>query len=83
MDVGGWLRGLGLGKYEAAFHDNGIDDLGARPDSIQRDGAVKGYERVFCPKLSDLGRSGRVFEVQAWAGSAADRVRPWASLSML
>jgi hypothetical protein len=25
MDVGGWLRGLGLGKYEAAFLDNGID----------------------------------------------------------
>ena len=24
MDVGGWLRGLGLGKYEAAFLDNGI-----------------------------------------------------------
>ena len=26
MDVGGWLRGLGLGKYEAAFCDNGIDE---------------------------------------------------------
>ena len=25
MDVGEWLRGLGLGEYEAAFHDNGID----------------------------------------------------------
>ena len=25
MDIGEWLRGLGLGKYEAAFHDNGID----------------------------------------------------------
>ena len=24
MDVAGWLRGLGLGKYEAAFRDNGI-----------------------------------------------------------
>ena len=26
MDVGGWLRGLGLSKYEAAFRDNGIDE---------------------------------------------------------
>jgi class 3 adenylate cyclase/predicted ATPase len=26
MDVGGWLRGLGFGKYEAAFRDNGIDE---------------------------------------------------------
>src|SRR6516165_7835129 len=26
MDVGGWLRGLGLAKYEAAFLDNGIGE---------------------------------------------------------
>ena len=26
MDVGGWLRELGLGQYEAAFRDNEIDD---------------------------------------------------------
>ena len=26
MDVGGWLRNLGLGKHEAAFHDNAIDE---------------------------------------------------------
>jgi hypothetical protein len=25
MDVGGWLRSLGLGQYEAAFRDNAID----------------------------------------------------------
>src|SRR5262249_9401973 len=27
MDVGGWLRGLGLGQYEAAFRENAIDDM--------------------------------------------------------
>jgi class 3 adenylate cyclase len=26
MDIQAWLRGLGLGQYEAAFRDNGIDD---------------------------------------------------------
>ena len=26
MDVGGWLRSLGLGQYEAAFRDNEIDE---------------------------------------------------------
>ena len=26
MDVGGWLRSLGLGKYEAAFRENEIDE---------------------------------------------------------
>ena len=25
MDVAAWLRGLGLGQYEAAFRDNAID----------------------------------------------------------
>jgi hypothetical protein len=26
MDVGGWLRGLGLGQYEAAFREHAIDE---------------------------------------------------------
>lgn len=26
MDVGKWLRSIGLGQYEAAFRDNEIDD---------------------------------------------------------
>jgi hypothetical protein len=26
MDVGGWLRALGLEQYEAAFRENKIDD---------------------------------------------------------
>jgi hypothetical protein len=25
MDVGGWLRGLGLGQYETDFRDNKVD----------------------------------------------------------
>ena len=25
MDLGGWLRSLGLGQYEAAFRDHAID----------------------------------------------------------
>jgi hypothetical protein len=25
MDIGDWLRGLGLGQYEGAFRDNGVD----------------------------------------------------------
>ena len=26
MDLGNWLRSLGLEKYEATFRDNAIDD---------------------------------------------------------
>ena len=33
MDVGGWLRGLGLGQYETNFRDNKINaDLGLPDD---------------------------------------------------
>jgi hypothetical protein len=26
MDIGGWLRGLGLERYDAAFRENDIDE---------------------------------------------------------
>ena len=26
IDVGGWLRGLGLGQYEATFRENEVDE---------------------------------------------------------
>jgi len=26
MDVAAWLRGLGLGQYEATFRENAVDD---------------------------------------------------------
>jgi hypothetical protein len=25
LDIGTWLRGLGLGQYESAFRDNDVD----------------------------------------------------------
>ena len=30
MDMGGWLRSLGLEQYEAAFRENGIDEQALR-----------------------------------------------------
>jgi hypothetical protein len=33
MDVGGWLRGLGLDRYEAAFREND-DALGIESDDF-------------------------------------------------
>ena len=26
MDIGGWLRSLGLEEYEKAFRENGVDE---------------------------------------------------------
>jgi len=36
MDLGSWLRGLGLQRYEAAFWENEIDDT-VRPGSTGKD----------------------------------------------
>src|SRR5215475_2819793 len=36
MDLGGWLRSLGLGQYEAAFRENGID-LSILPELTDQD----------------------------------------------
>ena len=36
MDIGVWLRSLGLGKYEAAFRENEIDETGSpEPDGTR------------------------------------------------
>jgi SAM domain (Sterile alpha motif) len=36
MDIGVWLRGLGLERYEAAFRENEIDDA-VLPSLTQED----------------------------------------------
>jgi hypothetical protein len=35
MDIGGWLRGLGLERYEQAFRENEID-LRVLPEHAQK-----------------------------------------------
>ncbi|MBR0697827.1 AAA family ATPase [Bradyrhizobium lablabi] len=45
MDVGGWLRSLGLEQYEAAFRDNKIDD-GVLPSLTAEDLKDLGVEFV-------------------------------------
>jgi SAM domain (Sterile alpha motif) len=41
MDLGDWLRSLGLGQYEAAFRENAID-RSVLPDLTDQDLAVCG-----------------------------------------
>ena len=43
MDLGSWLRGLGLGQYEAAFRENAIDP------SILLDLTDQDLEKIWCP----------------------------------
>jgi class 3 adenylate cyclase len=48
MDLGGWLRSLGLEQYEAAFRENGVD-LSVLPDLTDQDleklGVLLGHRR--------------------------------------
>jgi len=44
MDIGGWLRSLGLERYEAAFRENDIDD--AILPSLTAEDGVGGRFRI-------------------------------------
>jgi hypothetical protein len=58
MDLGAWLRGLGLGRYEAAFRENEIDERVLR-SLTQEDlkeigvGAV-GHRRILLDAIAAL-----------------------------
>ena len=64
MDIGGWLRGLGLERYEQAFRDNEID-LRVLPeltaDDLKELGvAAIGHRRLLLKAITDLAtRAGR------------------------
>ncbi len=59
MDVGGWLRNLGLGKYEAAFRDNAIDEQVLRhltAEDLKEIGvATVGDRRKLLAAIAELG----------------------------
>src|ERR1700756_5499882 len=74
MDIGGWLRELGLERYEQAFRDNEIDvrvlpELTA--DDLKELGIVAiGHRRLLLTAIADLS---------AGAGRAATEDVPAAS----
>src|SRR5215470_17675755 len=57
MDLGGWLRGLGLEQYEAAFRENAID-LSILPDLTDQDlekiGVLLGHRRKLLRAIANL-----------------------------
>src|SRR5215468_6825733 len=57
MELGGWLRSLGLGQYEAAFRENAID-LSILPDLTDQDlekiGVLLGHRRKLLRAIADL-----------------------------
>ena len=60
MEVGAWLRNLGLGRYEAAFRENEID-AEVLPDLTDADleklGVVMGHRKRLLKAIADLSSS--------------------------
>ena len=69
MDVGGWLRGLGLGEYEAKFRDNKIDA------DVLADLSNGGLEKLGLP-LGDRKRLLRAIAGLVGLPSAATKFEP-------
>ena len=69
MDVGGWLRGLGLGQYEEQFRDNKIDaDLLPRltVDDLKDIGvSVVGDRRRLLDAIAVIAAAGRPADLPA------------------
>jgi SAM domain (Sterile alpha motif) len=57
MDLGGWLRSLGLEQYEAAFRENAID-AEVLPDLTDQDleklGVLLGHRRKLLRAIANL-----------------------------
>ncbi|HXZ18298.1 MAG TPA: SAM domain-containing protein, partial [Roseiarcus sp.] len=57
MDIGAWLRGIGLGHYEAAFRDNAIDaDLlpDLTDDDLEKLGLPLGHRKRLLKAIANL-----------------------------
>jgi class 3 adenylate cyclase/tetratricopeptide (TPR) repeat protein len=76
MDLGGWLRSLGLEQYEAAFRENGID-LSVLPDLTDQDleklGVLLGHRRKLLRAIANLEGAEKSAPAAVAAAPAAPR----------
>jgi len=75
MDVGGWLRNLGLGQYEALFRENEID-ADILPELTEVDfeklGVPLGHRKRLLRAISGLGAPGTLAETSATGAKPKD-----------
>ena len=83
MDVGVWLRSLGFGQYEAAFHDNEVDDAvlpKLTVDDLRELGvAVVGHRRKIISAIEELSAASSVPAVGVKAAPTQSHVPVGAS----
>ena len=80
MDLGSWLRGLGLGQYEAAFRENAIDPsilLDLTDQDLEKIGVLLGHRRKLLRAIANLDTQ------QASASTVATRQRRTRHLATL
>jgi SAM (Sterile alpha motif) domain-containing protein len=67
MDIGAWLRGLGLGQYETTFRESEID-AEVLPDLTEADldllGVPLGHRKRLLKAIADLGSASRRQDVE-------------------
>src|SRR5215467_9758539 len=75
MELGGWLRSLGLEQYEAAFRENAID-LSVLPDLTDQDleklGVLLGHRRKLLRAIASLETTAKTAEGTVAAPVAVD-----------
>jgi class 3 adenylate cyclase/predicted ATPase len=74
MDLGDWLRGLGLEQYEAAFRDNAIDDTvlhALTEDHLREIGIPLGVRLKLLKAIATLGARAEA------TGPSAEVAPPW------
>jgi hypothetical protein len=80
VDVGAWLRGLGLGQYEAAFRDNGVDAAvlpSLTADDLRETGvAAVGHRRRLLDAIAAIRDGGPATPVQSLPSDAHPQVPP-------
>ena len=79
MDVGSWLRSLGLGQYEAAFRDNAMDAevLPELTDAdLEKLGVLLGHRKRLLKAIAELAPADKIVPRTSLAPSTTAERRP-------
>ena len=79
MDVGSWLRSLGLGQYEGAFRDNAVDAdvlFELNDNDLTQLGVLLGHRKRLLKAIAELGSADKIAPPTSPAPSTTAERRP-------
>jgi hypothetical protein len=77
MDLGGWLRSLGLQQYEAIFRENAIDATVLRDltdQDLEKLGVLLGHRRKLLRAIANLENADKGSAIYSSAAAAAGAI---------